>query len=943
MVNKEAIFQDRHIGPTPEHIQIMLKETAFSSLDELLDKTVPGSIHFRDKLNLPPALSEAEAQAELKNLANVNELKTSLIGLGYTNCHTPAVIRRNILENPSWYTAYTPYQAEIAQGRLEALLLFQTMIQDLTGLAVSNASLLDEPTAAAEAMRMAQRASKNDSNVFLVDQDTHPQTIAVLQTRAVPVNIEIKLIDVDNHKVDSNAFGVLISYPSSSGQIKDIKDFVKESKENGLIVITTTDLLALTLIEEPGSFGVDIAVGSAQRFGVPLGFGGPHAGFIAVNEDLSRSLPGRLIGVSIDTTGRAAFRLALQTREQHIRRGKATSNICTAQVLLAVIAASYAAYHGPHRLKAMAIRINNQAISVAKMAENAGLEVKHDKYFDTVSLIVKDADGIVNNFLKNDLNIRKINQTEVAITVDETTNDEIMERISKSLNTAIVNMTDNKVLINNRTSKFLTHIHFNKYHNETAMLRWLRSLSDKDVALDRSMIPLGSCTMKLNSASEMEPITWPNLANIHPFAPVNQSNGWKQIINQLQDWLCEITGYDAISLQPNAGSQGEFAGLLAIRGYHLSRGDSQRNVCLIPLNAHGTNAASAVMAGMNVEVVECTENGDVDLEDLKNKIDKHRNNLAAVMVTYPSTHGVFEEQISTLCEMIHEAGGQVYIDGANLNALVAVAKPGKFGADVSHLNLHKTFCIPHGGGGPGVGPVAVKSHLADFLPTHPLNEQAGPKIPITGPVSGAPYGSAGILPISWMYIKMMGAQGLFDATATAILSANYIASKLKNHYPILYTGINGTIAHECILDIREITKNTGVSVDDIAKRLMDYGFHAPTMSFPVSGTLMIEPTESEDLFEMERFIEAMLHIRAEITEIESGKITIEDSALRNSPHTAEDIAGEWNRKYSRETAVFPVSGLRTGKYWPPVNRIDGAYGDRNLICSCPSPREMANS
>jgi glycine dehydrogenase len=943
MVNKEAIFQDRHIGPTPEHIQIMLKETGFSSLDELLDKTVPGSIHFRDKLNLPPALSEAEAQAELKNLANVNELKTSLIGLGYTNCHTPAVIRRNILENPSWYTAYTPYQAEIAQGRLEALLLFQTMIQDLTGLAVSNASLLDEPTAAAEAMRMAQRASKNDSNVFLVDQDTHPQTIAVLQTRAVPVNIEIKLIDVDNHKVDSNAFGVLISYPSSSGQIKDIKDFVKESKENGLIVITTTDLLALTLIEEPGSFGVDIAVGSAQRFGVPLGFGGPHAGFIAVNEDLSRSLPGRLIGVSIDTTGRAAFRLALQTREQHIRRGKATSNICTAQVLLAVIAASYAAYHGPHRLKAMAIRINNQAISVAKMAENAGLKVKHDKYFDTVSLIVKDADGIVNNFLKNDLNIRKINQTEVAITVDETTNDEIMERISKSLNTAIVNKTDNKVLINNRTSNFLTHIHFNKYHNETAMLRWLRSLSDKDVALDRSMIPLGSCTMKLNSASEMEPITWPNLANIHPFAPVNQSHGWKQIINQLQDWLCEITGYDAISLQPNAGSQGEFAGLLAIRGYHLSRGDSQRNVCLIPLNAHGTNAASAVMAGMNVEVVECTENGDVDLEDLKNKIDKHRNNLAAVMVTYPSTHGVFEEQISTLCEMIHEAGGQVYIDGANLNALVAVAKPGKFGADVSHLNLHKTFCIPHGGGGPGVGPVAVKSHLADYLPTHPLNEQAGPKIPITGPVSGAPYGSAGILPISWMYIKMMGAQGLFDATATAILSANYIASKLKNHYPILYTGINGTIAHECILDIREITKNTGVSVDDIAKRLMDYGFHAPTMSFPVAGTLMIEPTESEDLFEMDRFIEAMLHIRAEITEIESGKITIEDSALRNSPHTAEDIAGEWNRKYSRETAVFPVSGLRTGKYWPPVNRIDGAYGDRNLICSCPSPREMANS
>ena len=943
MDNREAIFQDRHIGPTPEHIQTMLKETGFSSLDELLDKTIPGSIHFRDKLNLQPALSEVSAQAELKTLADLNVVKTSLIGLGYTNCHTPAVIRRNILENPSWYTAYTPYQAEIAQGRLEALLLFQTMVQDLTGLAVSNASLLDEPTAAAEAMRMAQRASKNDSNVFLVDKDTHPQTIAVLQTRAIPVNIEIKLIDIESNQIDANAFGVLISYPSSSGQIKELKEFVANSKEKGLIVITATDLLALTLIEEPGSFGVDIAIGSAQRFGVPLGFGGPHAGFIAVNEDLSRSLPGRLIGVSIDTTGRAAFRLALQTREQHIRRGKATSNICTAQVLLAVIAASYAAYHGPHRLKAMAIRINTQANSIAKMAVNSGLQVKHEKYFDTVTLIAKDSELIVNNFLKYDLNIRKISQTEVSITVDETTNDEIMERISKAFNTNIVNSTDNVCSINNRTSKYLTHIHFNKYHNETAVLRWLRSLSDKDVALDRSMIPLGSCTMKLNAASEMEPITWPSLANIHPFAPLNQSKGWKEIVTQLQEWLCEITGYDSISLQPNAGSQGEFAGLLAIRGYHLSRGDNQRNVCLIPSSAHGTNAASAVMAGMDVEVVECTENGDVDLEDLKTKIEKHRNNLAAVMVTYPSTHGVFEEQISKLCDMIHEAGGQVYIDGANLNALVAVAKPGKFGADVSHLNLHKTFCIPHGGGGPGVGPVAVKSHLAEFLPTHPLNVEAGPKSAIVGPVSGAPYGSAGILPISWMYIKMMGAQGLFDATATAILSANYVAKKLSNYYPILYTGVNGTIAHECILDIRDITKNTGVSVDDIAKRLMDYGFHAPTMSFPVAGTLMIEPTESEDLFEMDRFIEAMVQIRAEINEIESGKITIEDSALRNSPHTAEDIAGEWNRKYSREMAVFPVSGLRTGKYWPPVNRIDGAYGDRNLICSCPSPREMANS
>jgi len=943
MVNREAIFQDRHIGPTPEAIQVMLKETGFKSLDELLVKTIPGSIHFRDKLNLPAALTEDAAQKELKELADQNIVNTSLIGLGYSNCLTPAVIRRNILENPSWYTAYTPYQAEIAQGRLEALLLFQTMVQDLTGLPVSNASLLDEPTAAAEAMRMAQRASKNESNIFLVDKDTHPQTIAVLQTRAIPVDIQIQLIDIDNHNVDESAFGVLISYPSSTGKIRDLKSFVAKAKAAGLIVITATDLLALTLISEPGSFGVDIAIGSAQRFGVPLGFGGPHAGFISVTEELSRSLPGRLVGVSVDTTGRAAYRLALQTREQHIRRGKATSNICTAQVLLAVIASSYAAYHGPIRLKAMAIRIHNQALSVAKMAEKAGFKAVNDGFFDTVSFVAKDANVVVNNFLQNGINIRKINETQVAIAVDETTNDDIMNLIAKSLNVDVIKYQNEHVAISTRKTNFLTHIHFNKYHNETAMLRRLRSLSDKDVALDRSMIPLGSCTMKLNSASEMEPVTWSNLANIHPFAPVSQSQGWKQIINQLQEWLCEITGYDAISLQPNAGSQGEFAGLLAIRQYHIERGEHHRNVCLIPSSAHGTNAASAVMAGMQVEVVECTESGDVDLIDLQNKIDNNKNNLAAVMVTYPSTHGVFEEQISKLCELIHEAGGQVYIDGANLNALVAVAKPGKFGADVSHLNLHKTFCIPHGGGGPGVGPVAVKSHLAKFLPSHPLNSEAGPADQLVGPVSGAPYGSAGILPISWMYIKMMGAQGLFDATATAILSANYIAKKLNKHYPILYTGINGTIAHECILDIREITKTTGITVDDIAKRLMDYGLHAPTMSFPVAGTLMIEPTESEDLFEMDRFITAMIQIRTEISEIESGVIALEDSALRNSPHTAEDIVGEWNHIYSREKAVFPVAGLRNNKFWPPVNRIDGAYGDRNLICSCPSPRELANS
>jgi glycine dehydrogenase len=865
-----------------------------------------------------------------------------MIGLGYYNCLTPAVIRRSILENPSWYTAYTPYQAEIAQGRLEALILFQTMIEDLTGLPIANASLLDEPTAAAEAMRLAQRSSKNDSNIFLVDKDTHPQTIAVLETRAKPIGLEIKLIELKPENIIDNAFGCLISYPSSTGNIADLKTFGEACKAKGVVIIAVTDLLALTLIEEPTTFGAEIVVGSAQRFGVPLGFGGPHAGFMSVTEELSRSLPGRLIGVSVDSTGRAAYRLALQTREQHIRRGKATSNICTAQVLLAVIAAAYAAYHGPKGLTAIAKRVHNQATDIAKMAEKSGFKVVHKNFFDTVLIETKDSTELVAKFEKVNINVRKVSDKLIAISVDESTDQNTLNKISQVFGTDNVSQAS-EVSIINRKSKFLTHVHFNKYHNETAMLRWLRALSDKDIALDRSMIPLGSCTMKLNAASEMEPITWPKLAGIHPFAPTAQTKGWKEIISQLEKWLCEITGYDAVSLQPNAGSQGEFAGLLAIKGFHDSRGESHRNVCLIPSSAHGTNAASAVMAGMSVEVIECSATGDVDLIDLKEKVDKHRDNLAALMVTYPSTHGVFEEGITAICEMIHEAGGQVYIDGANLNALVAVAKPGKFGADVSHLNLHKTFCIPHGGGGPGVGPVAVKAHLANFLPTHPLNDECGPSNKIVGPISGAPYGSAGILPISWMYIRMMGAKGLFDATSVAILSANYVGKKLMNAYPILYTGINNTIAHECILDIREITKTTGVTVDDIAKRLMDYGFHAPTMSFPVAGTLMIEPTESEDLVEMDRFIEAMLHIKAEIDDVANGVITIEESALRHSPHTAEELVGDWNRKYSREFAVFPVSGLRSKKYWPPVNRIDGAYGDRNLMCSCPSPRELANS
>ncbi len=943
MSNNEFIFQDRHIGPNKAQQELMLKEIGMNSLDELLDKTIPGAIRFRDSLNLPKALSEELAQKELKELAFENITNTSLIGLGYYNCLTPAVIRRNILENPSWYTAYTPYQPEISQGRLEALILFQTMIEDLTGLPVANASLLDEPTAAAEAMRLAQRSSKNDSNIFLVDKDTHPQTIEVIRNRALPIGIEVKLIDIDEKNIVENAFGVLISYPTSTGLIRDLESFGKKCKENGIVVIATTDLLALTLIKEPTSFGAEIAVGSAQRFGVPLGFGGPHAGFMSVSEELSRSLPGRLVGVSVDSTGRAAYRLALQTREQHIRRGKATSNICTAQVLLAVISATYAAYHGPKGLKAIAERVHNQALNVAKMAQASGNKVIHNKFFDTVLIQTTNADDLYNKFIDNDINIRKISSTEVSISVDETTNSEIMAKIAKSFNTQSVDDDNKDESISNRTSKYLTHVHFNRYHNETALLRWLRSMSDKDIALDRSMIPLGSCTMKLNAASEMEPITWPQLAGIHPFAPIEQSKGWQKIITQLQDWLCEITGYDAISLQPNAGSQGEFAGLLAIRAYQENRGQGHRNICLIPSSAHGTNAASAVMAGMQVEVVECTDTGDVDLQDLENKINANRDNLAAVMVTYPSTHGVFEEGITKLCEMVHDAGGQVYVDGANLNALVAVAKPGKFGADVSHLNLHKTFCIPHGGGGPGVGPVAVRSHLAPYLPTHPLNDICGPKEKIVGPISGAPYGSAGILPISWMYIRMMGAKGLFDATSSAILSANYLANKLSKAFPILYTGKNNTIAHECILDIREITKETGVTVDDIAKRLMDYGFHAPTMSFPVAGTLMIEPTESEDLIELDRFVEAMLNIKAEIDEIANGEYKVEDSALRHAPHTAEELAGEWNRQYSREKAVFPVSGLRGKKYWPPVNRIDGAYGDRNLICSCPSPREFANA
>lgn len=936
-------FQDRHIGPKSSEVFSMLEHLGYSNIEDFLSDTVPQAIRHLENLDLPPALSEAEALAQIGVLAKKNKTPRNFIGLGYYNSFLPSVIKRNVLENPAWYTAYTPYQAEISQGRLEALVLFQTMVSDLTGLDISNASLLDEPTAAAEAMRLAQRATGDEKNVFLVDRDIHPQTLAVLKTRALPMGIILKKIDILNETLDPNAYAILVSYPTSTGGLKNYKELAQQAHELNMKVIATTDLLALTLLQAPGEWGADIAVGSAQRFGVPFGFGGPHAGFMSIKEELSRLLPGRLVGASIDTAGRLAYRLALQTREQHIRRGKATSNICTSQVLLAVISMAYAAYHGPEGLKAIAQGVNTQARLFAEALKTNGHLLLHEEFFDTVAWQVEDSKILAQRLESSGINIRVINDEWVSVSFDETTAPHLdslyqaLDLVRKDQNIKI------DFLELNRISDYLTHPHFNKYHNETAMMRWLRSLNDKDIALDRSMIPLGSCTMKLNAASEMEPITYPEFANAHPFSPLAQNVGWIELISQVEQYICTVTGYDAVSLQPNAGSQGEYAGLLAIKAFHEARQDFERVICLIPSSAHGTNAASAVMVGMQVVVVECDENGDVDLLDLQTKIQKYSSTLAATMVTYPSTHGVYEEGIVKICEMVHTAGGQVYIDGANLNALVALSKPGIFGADVSHLNLHKTFSIPHGGGGPGIGPVAVRAHLAPYLPSHPLQSAAGPAQPVVGPVSGAPWGSAGVLPISWMYIRMMGAEGLKSATSVALLSANYLASKLDEHFPVLYKGKNGRVAHECILDVREITKQTGVTVDDIAKRLMDFGFHAPTMSFPVAGTFMIEPTESEDLTELERFVRAMVAIRKEIAQIENGEISHEASALAHAPHTAQDIAGEWNREYSREQAVFPLPEIVSRKYWPPVNRIDGAHGDRNLICACPEIREMALS
>jgi glycine dehydrogenase len=934
----------------------MLLELGFADLDSFIKAVVPENIAMGQRLAdvLPPALSEVQTIAELRKLAGLNQVFDSFIGTGYYGTLTPAVILRNVLENPAWYTAYTPYQPEISQGRLEALFAFQTAVCDLTALPIANASMLDEGTAAAEAMTLARRVfSGDDSAVFLIDKFLHPQTKAVVATRAKPLAIQVVEFDPSEPLTsisNQDVFGVLVQYPNTNGEILDYSALAAWAHERNALLIAATDLLALTLLTPPGEWGADIAVGSAQRFGVPMGFGGPHAGFLAVRNGLERSMPGRLIGQSLDAHGNAAFRLALQTREQHIRRDKATSNICTAQVLLAVMSAFYAMWHGPDGLKVIANRIHSQTDSLVKALASSDHKVLTQNFFDTVLIEVKDAALIHRTARSLRINLREVSANVVGISFDETITSEHLARIGQIFGVNIGTPAREVPITSARKSSYLTHPIFSTNRSETSMMRYLRTLADRDLALDRTMIPLGSCTMKLNAATEMEAVTWPEFSSLHPFAPAEQSAGSRQLIKELSDWLIEITGYDAVSLQPNAGSQGEFAGLLAIRNYHDSRGDQARKICLIPSSAHGTNAASAVMAGMKVVVIECDSEGNVSIEDLEAKIAAHSGEVAALMVTYPSTHGVFEVEISRICALIHDAGGQVYVDGANLNALVGLAQPGKFGADVSHLNLHKTFCIPHGGGGPGVGPVIARAHLAPFLPNHPMDVLAGPATG-PGPISAAPFGSASILPISWAYIRLMGGAGLTHATQVAILSANYIARKLQNDFPILYTGANGLVAHECILDLREITKISGVSVDDIAKRLMDYGFHAPTMSFPVAGTFMIEPTESEDIAELDRFIAAMKAIRAEIDQIIEGKVMVEGSALRNAPHTIEAVLDpNWDRAYSRTMGATPgareglISGEligTRGKYFPTVGRVDGVHGDRNLICSCTPIAEYA--
>ncbi|NIH87657.1 aminomethyl-transferring glycine dehydrogenase [Amycolatopsis granulosa] len=932
-------FADRHIGPSEHEQAKMLAECGYGSLDALVEAAVPAAIRTAGALGLPPA-SEQEATAELRALAAKNRPMTQMIGLGFSDTVTPPVIRRNVLENPAWYTAYTPYQPEISQGRLEALLNFQTMVSGLTGLDIANASLLDESTAVAEAVLLMRRASKAKSSRVVLDAECLPQTIAVVRTRAEAVGIEVDVRDLGTG-LPEDFFGVVVQYPGASGLLRG-KGFYeaigKVAKDAGALYTVAADLLALTLITAPGEFGADIAAGTTQRFGVPLGYGGPHAGYLAVRRGLERSLPGRLVGVSVDADGNTAYRLALQTREQHIRREKATSNICTAQVLPAVLAAMYAVYHGPEGLTEIARRVHGLAAGLAGALRTAGVEVVHEGFFDTVLARVPGrAAAVVAAARAAGINLGRVDDDHVRMACDEVTTVDVVDRVLRAFEAGPGIAEDATALPTGlaRTSEFLTHEVFHTHRSETAMLRYLRRLSDQDYALDRGMIPLGSCTMKLNATAEMEPISWPEFAGLHPFAPAGDAAGYRELIDQLCGWLAEVTGYDRVSLQPNAGSQGELAGLLAIRAYHRANGRPERDVCLIPSSAHGTNAASAVLAGMRVVVVACNDNGDVDLDDLRAKAEQHRETLSAIMVTYPSTHGVYEEGIGEIARIVHEAGGQVYVDGANLNALLGLAKPGEFGGDVSHLNLHKTFCIPHGGGGPGVGPVAVRAHLAPYLPNHPLADGAGPATGV-GPISAAPFGSASILPISWAYIRMMGGAGLTSATKVAVLAANYVAARLSPHYPVLYTGRNGLVAHECILDLRALTKRTGVTVDDVAKRLVDYGFHAPTMSFPVAGTLMVEPTESEDVGELDRFCDAMIAIRREIEQVAEGTWPIERSPLRNAPHTAEMLTGDWDLPYDRRTAVYPAGVSPKNKYWSPVRRIDGAHGDRNLVCSCPS-------
>ncbi len=929
-------FTARHIGPSPADQRAMLDAVGCATLDELVSRVVPRSIRQAMPIALPGAREEGDVLAELARLAAKNRVLKSFIGQGYHGTVTPPVILRNILENPAWYTAYTPYQPEIAQGRLEALLNFQTMVCDLTGMEIANASLLDEATAAAEAMTLAQRSAKSKSNVFVVAADCHPQTIAVVKTRAEPLDIEVKVGDPEALLAAGEAFGVLAQYPATDGRVRDLRALASATHAKGALFIAATDLLALTLLEAPGAWGADIAVGSSQRFGVPMGYGGPHAAFLACKDAYKRSMPGRLVGVSVDAEGRPALRLTLQTREQHIRREKATSNICTAQVLLAVMASMYAVYHGPEGLRRIASNVHALARRFAAGAKALGLQLASDAFFDTVT-VKCDAAKVLAAARAQGMNLRDLSaQGAVSVTFDETHAGVDVETLLSAFaaGRAVAPAGEGPAAIPEtlaRKTPFLVHPVFHRHRSETAMLRYLRALSDRDLALDRTMIPLGSCTMKLNATAEMIPITWPGFANLHPYAPADQAEGWRELILGLERALVAITGYDAVSLQPNSGAQGEYAGLLAIRAYHRSRGDTGRDVCLIPSSAHGTNPASAHLAGMEVVVVACDARGNVDLADLRAKAAQYAPRLAALMVTYPSTHGVFEEAIGEICDVVHAAGGQVYLDGANLNALVGLAQPGKFGADVSHLNLHKTFAIPHGGGGPGVGPVAVRAHLAPFLPGDPLAEGSA-----VGPVSAARFGSAGVLPISWAYIALMGAEGLKRATEVAILSANYVARRLESHYPVLYAGRDGYVAHECILDTRPLKDASGIAAEDIAKRLMDYGFHAPTMSFPVAGTLMVEPTESESKEELDRFVDAMMAIRAEIRAVEEGRWPREDNPLKHAPHTADvATATHWNRAYSRETAVFPLNSLRSGKYWPPVARVDNAYGDRHVFCTCP--------